>query len=145
MQDTLVMNCFLSLKKVIADFYGKNSKAVTDGRIDFVPILRQCDKMEHALKGEVDQVIEMDVEDALLYRKKVDKQYEDYVKGVNTVGATPEAKAYAKSVREKNNAKLKWVTARGRVEAAREILEDLKAEEKVALAELNAVLIIDDE
>ena len=72
------------------------------------------------------------------------EQYEDYVKGVNTVGATPEAKAYAKSVREKNNAKLKWVTARGRVEAAREILEDLKAEEKAALAELNAV-VIDDE
>ena len=139
MDTILVTNCFLSLKKVIGEFYGKNSKAVTDNKIDFMSILRQCDKMEFALKGDVDQVVEMDVEDALLYRKTVDKQYEDYVNGTNTVGATPEAKAYAASVRAKKLATVKWVTTRGRVEAARQIFEDLKKEEQVALAELNTI------
>lgn len=122
------MNCFLLLKKAIVELDTKKSKDA---------ILRQCDKLEYAIKGDIDNVIDMDIQDAVIYRRTTDKQYLDYVNNKNTIGATPAATAYAKSVRDKKNARVTWAVSRGRVEVAREIYENLKAEEVSALAKLN--------
>ena len=147
MDPELVKACFESLKKTIGTLYSENSKADTDGQIDMMPILRQCAKMEYALEGDIASIILMDNEDRRTARARGDKimdtiwgstentVYTDFANNVSTFGATPEMAKYAAEQRKKNNRMLKLTIARGRVEGARELLEQLKAELAAELAQ----------
>lgn len=128
----LVKACFEGLKKAISTLYSENSKADTDGQIDMMPLLRQCAKMEYALDGDIKNLIHMNNEDRQAARLKGDKILEDFASNVSTIGATPAMTKYAEGQREKNQLMMKLVVARGRVEGAKELLEQLKAELQAA-------------
>ena len=132
MDPELVKACFESLKKAIGVLYAENSKADTDGQIDMMPVLRQCAKMEYAIEGDIASIILMDNEDRRAARIKGDQILEDLANNVNTFGASPEMAKYSAEQRKKKNLMMKLTVARGRVEGARELLEQLKAEELAA-------------
>ena len=127
----LVKACFENLKKAISTLYSENSKADTDGQIDMMPLLRQCAKMEYALDGDIKNLIHMNNEDRQAAGLKGDKIL-DFASNVSTLGdyavAEPAMTKYAEGQREKNALMMKLVVARGRVEGAKELLEQLKAE-----------------
>ena len=124
----LVKACFENLKKAISTLYSENSKADTDGQIDMMPLLRQCAKMEYALDGDIKNLIHMNNEDRQAAGLKGDKILDDFASNVSTVGASPAMTKYAERQREKNALMMKLVVARGRVEGAKELLEQLKTE-----------------
>ena len=88
--------------------------------------------MEYALDGDIKNLIHMNNEDRQAARLKGDKILEDFASNVSTIGATPAMTKYAEGQREKNQLMMKLVVARGRVEGAKELLEQLKAELQAA-------------
>ena len=141
MDSDLVRACFENLKRDITAFYSKNSKADTDGQLNMMPILRQLSKLEYALDGDIAKIIMMDNEDKKIARIRGDKILEDlwgsncvkirddFANNVNTVGPTPAMAKYAAEQRESKNRNLKLTIARGRVEGAQQLLDQLKAEQ----------------
>lgn len=132
MDPELVRGCFECLKKEISRFYGENSKADAECLINMMPILRQCARMEYALDGDIAKIVMMDNEDRKIAKLEGDKILEDFVNNVSTFGASPAMARYAEKERERKCLSMKWVVAKGRVEAAENLIEELKAEERVA-------------
>ena len=129
MDSDLVRACFENLKRDINAFYSKNSKADTDGQINMMPVLRQLAKMEYALDGDIAKIIMMDNDDKKIARIRGDKILEDFANNVNTVGPTPAMAKYAADQRESKSHTLKLTIARGRVDGAQQLLDQLKAEQ----------------
>lgn len=143
MDSDLVRACFENLKKDVSDLYSKNSKADTDGQINMLPVLRQLAKLEYALDGDIAKIIMMDIEDRRAARIRGDKILEDlwgtdtlankvredFANNVKTCGPTPAMAKYAIEQRESKNHMLKLTIARGRVEGAQQLLDQLKAEQ----------------
>jgi hypothetical protein len=130
MDENLVRACFENLKRDISALYSQNSKADANGQINMTPVLRQCAKLEYALNGDIDQIIIMDNEDRKIARIRGDKIIEDFANNVSTLGAAPAMAKYAAGEREKKSIMLKMALARGRVEGAQQLLDELKAEQE---------------
>lgn len=139
MANAYILSSFQGLKKTISTFYSENSKAVTDGDLDLMPVLRECDKMECLLEGDYNHVIAMEKEDAAIAHKKLEAIMDDFTNDTNTLGPTEAMKEYGLGIRQRRSAVVKWAVAKGRVEAAREVLETLIAEEQNARAALDSV------
>ena len=130
MDEHLVRACFETLKRDIGALYSQNSKADANGQINMTPVLRQCAKLEYALNGDIAQIILMDSEDRKIARIRGDKILEDFANSVSTIGAAPAMAKYAAGEREKKSIMLKMALARGRVEGAQQLLDELKAEQE---------------
>lgn len=139
------MSYFQALKKTISTLYTENSMAVTDGSIDMIPVLRECDKMELALEGDFEHVAHMEAESAAIKRKADDTTVSKYMGySVESLkGPTPTMKKYGDGViRQRKSAVVKWAIAKGRVVAAREILEALIAEEREAKMAMDSLKVV---
>jgi len=137
MDESLVRACFENLKRDISALYSQNSKADAERQINMTPVLRQCAKLEYALDGDIAQIIIMNNEDRKIARIRGDKILEDFANNVSTIGAAPAMAKYAAGEKEKKSIMLKMALARGRVEGAQQLLDDLKAEQEALSATTN--------
>jgi len=118
MNTALIISCFEGLKDAIRILYSENSMADTEGQINLLPVLRECDKMECVLEGDMGH----------------------YKAMVNQDSPIPSMKlSTSPGLRQRKSAVVKWAAAKGRVAAAREVLDALIAEEKEAKAALDLI------
>lgn len=121
MNTTVIMSCFEGLKDAIRILYSENSMADTEGQINLLPVLRECDKMECVLEGDMGH-----------YKVMVKEDGQDSPIPSMKISTSP-------GLRQRKSAVVKWAAAKGRVAAAREVLDALIAEEKEAKAALDLI------